>query len=289
MGMAAEIKIRRLGVDDLDFADRVREQAGWNQTRDDWRRLLRLEPEGCFLAELDGQSAGTATTTVYGDNDLAWIGMVLVDESARRCGVGGALLARCISYLRDERQVKCIKLDATPAGQPLYEKLGFVAEWGIKRWRYTPGSTHEPLCDPSARAADPESLIDDERLALDRETFGADRGNLLRALAQDALMVRAEGTGFGMVRRGALANYLGPVVAEDWANASPLLVDLAAQAMLGGNPVIWDIPLHCVKAEVFAQKLGFRPERQLVRMVLDGVDLQENPQSVFAIAEPALG
>ena len=289
MSTPAVIQIRQLGVDDLAFADHVREQAGWNQTLDDWRRLLRLEPDGCFLAELDGQSAGTATTTVYGDNDLAWIGMVLVDESARRRGVGGALLAHCISYLRDERRVKCIKLDATPAGQPLYEKLGFVAEWGIKRWRYTPDTKPERSADPSTRKVGAEQFFNNQRLVFDQATFGADRSRLLLALAKDALTVRAGGVGFGMVRRGALANYVGPVVAGDWDSARALLEDLLTDARAGGQPVIWDIPEYCLPAESFAQNLGFSAERQLVRMTLDGRKLPENPRSVFAIAEPALG
>jgi len=287
--MGEEIQIRRLEVDDLVFADRVRAQAGWNQTIDDWRRLLRLEPEGCFLAELDGQPAGTATTTVYGDQDLAWIGMVLVDKSARRRGVGGALLERCIGYLRDERRVNCVKLDATPAGQPLYEKLGFVVESGIKRWWFTPESTRGRSDTLKNAVVLPRDLLSDEQLEFDHEAFGADRSPLLRDLAGGALAVRTEGTGYGMVRCGALANYLGPVIAVDWNGAKKLLEELAELAKVGGDEVIWDIPDCCLEAVEFAQSIGFVPERQLVRMSLGGVALPEIAQAVFAIAEPALG
>jgi len=287
--MASAIEIRRLGVDDLEFADRIREQAGWNQTLDDWRRLLGLNPEGCFFAELDGRPAGTATTTVYGDDDLAWIGMVLVERAARRRGVGGALLTRCISYLRDERKVKCIKLDATPAGQPLYEKLGFVAEWGIQRWRCSFDSKHEQTVVPARRGGGMGFSLDEAQMAFDRATFGADRRALLWALAEGALALRVGEAGFGMVRHGAVADYLGPVVAPDWRGARALLEDLVADARAGGRAVIWDIPAHSLQAEDFARTLGFSTERSLVRMSLGGRGLEEHPQSVFAIAEPALG
>jgi GNAT superfamily N-acetyltransferase len=52
--------------------------------------------------------AGTATTIGYG-TDLAWIGMVLVHPDHRRHGVGRALLAHCIAFLR-ERRIRSIKL-----------------------------------------------------------------------------------------------------------------------------------------------------------------------------------
>ena len=58
------IRIRRLKEKDLGFAQQVREGSGWNQTDRDWKRLMTYEPKGCFLAILDGQPAGTATTTV---------------------------------------------------------------------------------------------------------------------------------------------------------------------------------------------------------------------------------
>jgi ribosomal protein S18 acetylase RimI-like enzyme len=126
------IRVRRLTRTDLPFADTVRALAGWNQTVDDWRRLLRHAPTGCFLAEWNGAPAGTATTTVYG-RDLAWIGMVLVHPDYRRRGIGWALLQRCVEHLQ-ERGVRCIKLDATPLGKTMYDRLGFRDEWTLSRW-----------------------------------------------------------------------------------------------------------------------------------------------------------
>ena len=102
---------------ELDFADSLRALAGWNQTRNDWQRLLAHEPRGCFVAEWNGALAGTATTTCYG-TDLAWIGMVLVHPDYRRRGIGTALLQQCLDYLSG-RGVRCIKLDATPLGRPV--------------------------------------------------------------------------------------------------------------------------------------------------------------------------
>jgi hypothetical protein len=77
------IEVRPLGEGGLAAAMRLKELARWNQTEADWRRLLRLEPRGCFAAWLDGRIVATTTTTTYG-RELAWIGMVLVDPEYRR-------------------------------------------------------------------------------------------------------------------------------------------------------------------------------------------------------------
>src|SRR4026209_418202 len=129
--MNTSIRLRVLTREDLPFADAVRALAGWNQTIADWERFLAAEPGGCFLAEWDGVPAGTATTIVYGPA-VAWIGMVLVHPDHRRRGIGRALLERCIEHLR-ERGVRCIKLDATPAGKQVYDGLGFKDEWTLTR------------------------------------------------------------------------------------------------------------------------------------------------------------
>ena len=112
-------------IDDLGLGMKLSGQAGWNQTQADWRRFIELEPEGCFVGELNGHSVGTTTTCIF--RKTAWIAMVLVDVNARGKGVGTTLLKHSIDYL-EGRQVKTIRLDATSLGQPIYEKLGFVPD-----------------------------------------------------------------------------------------------------------------------------------------------------------------
>jgi len=130
--MPSPLHLRHLTETDLDFADRMRAALGWNQRREDWARYLRHAPDGCFLAEWEGQPAGTVTTTSYGE-DLAWIGMLLVHPDYRRRGIATALMERALEHLRS-RRIRCIKLDATPEGRPVYERLGFRDEWTMQRW-----------------------------------------------------------------------------------------------------------------------------------------------------------
>ena len=127
-----QLHIREMTLDDADCVTRLKDQVGWNQTADDIRRLIEYEPEGCFMAEVDSVPVGTVSTTSYGTR-LAWIGMMLVLPEYRRRSIARRLMQSSIDYLQG-RGVTCIKLDATPLGQPLYEQLGFHAEWGFQRW-----------------------------------------------------------------------------------------------------------------------------------------------------------
>jgi GNAT superfamily N-acetyltransferase len=116
-------------------------RSGWNQTEQDWRRLLALEPEGCFCMECDGVVAATTTAVCYG-RELAWIGMVLTAPEYRGRGFARLLMERTLDFLAG-RGVERIKLDATEMGAPLYRKLGFEDECPIERWIREPGLSME--------------------------------------------------------------------------------------------------------------------------------------------------
>ena len=106
------LSLRLMTEGDLAAVDELRRLAGWNQTPEDWRRLLELEPQGCFLAELDNELAGTVTTTAYGQA-VAWIGMMLVHPKHRRQGIATLMMRQAIEYLR-RRAVRLIGLMPRP-------------------------------------------------------------------------------------------------------------------------------------------------------------------------------
>src|SRR5579871_2533909 len=108
---------RLLHSNDLPGAMRLQSAAGWNQTEQDWQRVLDLAPDGCFGIDVDGALAATTTAVCYGE-ELAWIGMVLTLPEFRRRGLARQLLEHALAYLQD-RRVRCIKLDATDMGRPL--------------------------------------------------------------------------------------------------------------------------------------------------------------------------
>jgi GNAT superfamily N-acetyltransferase len=272
-----DFQIRLLREEDLACVDEFVQHAGWNQLRVDWLRVLQCEPNGCFAAFAQERWVGTVTTTRYG-NGLGWIGMMLVHADFRRRGIATALMRRAMAYL-DDKVVRCIKLDATPEGQFVYEQLGFVTEWKFHRWER---STHLP----------PQSVPcnlfgwGDERLAqFDRIAFGADRSKLLIRLAQNSFTVCDE-LGFGMIRSGRRASYLGPVTAATPESAERMIRMLVSSAP---GRMFWDIPGGNSVAQKLAEQLGFVPVRVLTRMKRGEMLTEPKIAMQYAIAAPETG
>jgi GNAT superfamily N-acetyltransferase len=254
--------IRLLTIADLPAAMRLKDLAGWNQTEDDWRRLLALEPEGCFAACEGGRVVGTATTTTYGA-DLAWIGMVLVDPEFRRRGIATRLMQECLGYLRG--RVATVKLDATPAGQPVYEALGFVEEGRLERWLGK--VARSSACAPQTA-----------HYTADLRAFGADRSRLLRLLPPPLVIPG----GYAFTRPGSRALYAGPIVAEDAAIAGRLL-----DALPAGEYFI-DLHTGFPGGQAVLAQRGFVRQRDLIRMRLGDRGGGTSPL-VLAIAGPEVG
>ena len=122
------IDIRSFSAADVPLGMHLKGQAGWNQTAADWHRLLALQPDGCFLAELNGRPVGTTAATIFGS--VGWLSLVLVDREARGCGVATALVRHALAWL-DSRSVPTVRLDATELGEPIYARLGFTADYGL--------------------------------------------------------------------------------------------------------------------------------------------------------------
>ncbi len=242
--------LRTLAPADLPALLALSECAGWNQTEADWRLLLALAPATCFGVEAGGVIVSSATLLPYGDS-LAWLGMVLTLTEHRGRGYATALLARCLEAV-DNGGIRCVKLDATAQGEPLYRKLGFVDEVSVERWRRDPA----PL---SSAAPDlPPGWLAD----LDRAAFGADRTALLESLSQ--AQSAATPTGFAFARPGRVAAFFGPCLAQDSSTAAMLLRWFLARH--GHEPCFWDFfPGHAA-ARALAAANGFRPVRRLLRM-----------------------
>jgi GNAT superfamily N-acetyltransferase len=278
------IKIRRMMINDLRLGLRLTHQAGWNQTESDWRRFMDMEPEGCFVAELDGSPVGTTATCVFG-RDVAWIAMVLVDSNVRGRGIGTKLLSYALDYLKS-RRIETVRLDATPAGRPIYEKLGFVAEYELARFE---GIVRSGSAKPLATKATPELFAD--MIELDRHITGADRAKMLQRLFEEFpenIRVVRQGhelEGFVTLRPGANAVQIGPCIAT--ANAGPSLLSDALDRC-AGKPVYVDIPLANECAVEIAQTRGLKIQRCFTRMCL-GKRISENVQTLWASSGPEKG
>jgi GNAT superfamily N-acetyltransferase len=286
MSKETNVKIGLITENDLGAAMRLQKPERWNQTERDWRRLIRLEPHGCFGAWLDGRLVGTLTTTTYGKK-LAWIGMVLVDSKYRRTGIATRLMRATLDWLQ-EANILTVKLDATPAGQPIYQSLGFECELLIERWS---GLAHATTADD--RLLGGFNLP--EILEFDRRVFGADRSSLLGSLIKDARIsplasARPDGrlSGYALAREGNEACYVGPIVAEDASTARALLSE--ALHRLDGQQVYIDLNTAFAGGAQEVAASGLSKQRSLTRMRYGNCSkVSGDSGSIFAIAGPEFG
>lgn len=281
----SRLEIRVLEEADIAAAMKLKEVARWNQTEGDWRRLLKLEPRGCFAACLDGQVVGTTTATTYG-SQLAWIGMVLVDPRYRRRGIASRLMKKALDYLC-AAGVATVKLDATPEGQTVYEALGFQSERLIERWAGVPSSA--PMTD--CRTLDESASAD--VFALDRAAFGVDRTRLLDTLIAAPcvapLITIADGQlkGYALARPGTSAFYVGPLIAASERSAAVLLDGILGQ--LAGRIVYIDLHTGFRGGGRVLAERGFIKQRDLFRMSYGEPCSAGTSELVFAIAGPESG
>lgn len=270
-------EIKPLTSADIADAMVLVEAAGWNQTARDWQRVIDYQPDGCFKAVLDGRLVGTVTSTSY-QQDLAWIGMMLVDPVCRRQGIGRALMLRVIESLK-QAHVQTIKLDATPAGRPLYEQLGFVAQFDFQRWsRSRRGETIVPLTNAGLECLD-------KHKELDRRVFGVDRWSWLKGIAADSQCV-VQPDGYGMLRRGRIADYVGPLIAESPSAAYAIGAKLVRSS---AAVLFWDLLHGDEDFQLQLRALGFEPVRTLTRMVLQRDLSRPEREYQYAICDPATG
>jgi GNAT superfamily N-acetyltransferase len=280
---ARMIEIRRMTIDDVQLGLKLTRQAGWNQTESDWLRFMNLEPTGCFVAELNGSSVGTITTCLFGQ--VAWIAMLLVDAGARGRGVGTAMLKHSLNYL-EGRKVKTVRLDATSAGQPIYEKLGFVPEYQLARFE---GMAPSGRTGPVVTEATPEIFAG--IIEFDKRMTGTNRAKMLSRLFEEfpedihALWHGDKIEGFIITRPGANAIHIGPCIATTDAG-SVLLSD--ALNRCAAESVFIDIPLDNAGAVRVAESGTLRIQRYFMRMYR-GERVKDNIKALWAGSGPEKG
>lgn len=162
---------------------------------------------GKVLAARDGAAfAGIACCVSFGAS--GWIGALAVAPEARRRGIGTALTAACIDWLR-ERGASTVSLYATPDGRAVYERMGFVAEGASTAWSGTGGVRRDVALRRLAES-DRSAIA-----ALDTAALGENRTVVLDALRPL--------NGLGAVRRDG--GLVGFCAASPWGSGAAIVAE----------------------------------------------------------------
>ena len=276
--------LRAMTSADIAGGLRLSHASGWNQLAEDWQVFFESPGSGGFLVERDGAVLGTSAYIRY--DSLAWVAMMLVDPDERRSGLGSRLLEAALEALRG---VKCVGLDATPLGLPLYRRHGFVEHSQLSRMK---GIVDAGRFADMGGARAMQSARHGGDLAARSAGVRRDRGRLLESLWRRApecawvLRGDAGGRSYCFGRPGRLYHQVGPIVAADAGVAR----DLAAACLAGmaGRSVAIDVPRYDAEWIDYLRSAGFVEERPFTRMFLGGQPVAHPgiPARQYAICGP---
>jgi hypothetical protein len=182
-------------------------------------------------------------------------------------------------------------LDASPAGEPLYRRLGFVADDQSDVWQreqpFAPLASGQPLRATSVTPVRPEDVP--ELIAFDQPRFGANRGSVFAALLTEfpgcACATRdglGQLTGFLFTQ----PDKLGPWVAATPAAAEQLLQHALTLPFAARSTVL--VPGANPAAATLLQQTGFVKRRSLQHMRLGGAPSRPRLQ-IYGLSSFALG
>ena len=149
----------------------------------------------------------------------------------------------------------------------MYQSLGFPPEFPLERWQ---GAGRLSTPTASKWSADNDLRLSLHKL--DERAFYVPRVELLNSLLEDCCVEPAlhrghskqKLQGYGLARSGALATYIGPVVAVK-RSVSMILLDCLLQRLAG--TVFLDVRITADIADSLTER-GFAKQRVLTRMSL---------------------
>ena len=241
----------------------------WDQTGFELEWLIANAPDRVLGVHEDGRLVATAAAAVYDDGGSC-VNMVIVDKPYRGRGHAGRLMRALIESLGAPRE--SITLQATSDGKPVYEKLGFLAEYGQEKWS---GKAALIARDGGRDGIEPmDEAAFEEAAAYDARIMGLSRRNVLEGFWRNfpdlAFQARRDGklAGFVLGRQGFAYRHVCPLEADDGITAAALFARAAA---VRPDELALDIPDAQTGFKAMLAEKGFRALRALVNMRLDAI------------------
>lgn len=215
------IEIAVMSHADIEFAKHLTDIEKWGHLEDDFERLVKLDPTGCFVAWQDTERVGIVTTVSY--EGYAFLGNLIVAEEKRAKGIGFMLMKHAVSYL-DKKGARTIELDGVFAAVSIYRRLKFRDKY--LSLRFVREATEDRDVGIKDRLVCPQSQ---SVLLFDREKTGIDRSMLLKSLMKNYekttyCLGKKKISAYAVVRNrtnGVL--HIGPLVAENRMACDELL------------------------------------------------------------------
>ena len=275
--------IRPMRQDEISLAVEWAAGEGWNPGLADDACFASVDPEGFFIAELDGAPAATISCVNY-DARFSFLGFYIVRADLRGRGYGLRIWNAATAHAGS----RVIGLDGVVAQQDNYRKSGFQLAYANVRYGGTVAAPAALPADVMALSDVPMAVIE----ADDATVFPAPRPAFLRAWigapghAGCAVVRDGRPAGWGVIRPCLNGFKIGPLVADDRATAETVLSALLAK--VGGGEIFLDVPGINREAIALAQDLGLAPVFETARMYT-GATPPLRLERVFGVTSFELG
>ena len=222
-----------------------------------------------------------ATAALLPMPPLTWISLVIVTGTHRRRGLAQALMTHCLA----QASMSGLQpyLDATPAGATVYRPLGFVDTGLTLRRLRRPGLQQGPVALQSRVT----SKRFEDLVAADAKALGVTRKTMIgRFVSRPGSRILAKNGAIALLRAGRHAHHIGPLLADDAADAIALLDDLARTE---SGPLLIDLSdAHQAVADALLAT-GFIVERPFGRMRFGPAQVEGAGTTLVASAGPEFG
>lgn len=279
---------RPFTADDIAAAHALSVEVKWPHRAEDWR--LVADAGAGFVAQDGERVVGTALCWKYGE-DGGSLGMVIVAPDCQGRGIGRRLMELLLEALGERVTV----LHATPAGEPLYAKLGFTrigaihqhqsADFIVPRIALPEGERIRAL-----EPGDVEGVVD-----LASRSSGLDRSALLPAVlrvAQGVVLERdGELLGFSLLREFGRGHAIGPVVSATADDAHVRRARALIAHWLAHNEGRFtriDTPDEHGLSQ-WLEDIGLKRVDTVIKMARNGALPHDASVAQFAIINQALG
>jgi len=274
-----------MALRDIEQAMALTSAEGWPHREKDWAFHLSLGT-GWVLENAEGKLLGTLLCSEF-DNQLAMLGLIVVDQHYQGMGLGRRLMEVARKTLKQET----LRLVSTEAGYNLYRHFGFKPVTPIEQ-RQAQLAGVEALPLAPREVVRPATSADAEHIyRLDEQAFGADRQRLLSQLLDtgDCMVQQQSGrlSGFAILRDSGKGSVVGPVVAVDQSAAKTLVSHLLAGRSLFCRI---DVPRHAGALAAWLDKVGLHAVDRVTAMQNGPVAMSQNNRfHTYALVSQALG
>ena len=275
--MTDAITLPPVSMTDLDAVMALVAAVGWPHRRADVAGLIELG-RGRLARAGDGRTLGVGLWWPFGDT-AARLGLVVVSPDSQGLGIGRRLMERLLTDAP-----RSVMLLATPAGRPLYERLGFVEVGAVcqHQGEYRGGRP----ADPRIREATSEDRS--AVLCLDAAAFGVPRPAVLEhlmAVGRTFVLIENGGViGYAIERAFGHGSVVGPVVAATEPEAIALFNAAARPGFVRVD--------RASEAANLGQHLtacGLAPNSELPAMLRGDWPASTARQRIYALGSHALG